>query len=110
MGQQSFKRLILTSRPAGRPTLLLANGTHARVVQELMRHSDIRLTTRLYTDASQLPLAAGLAALPSFGLPKLPELDAQKDAQIYAQTAVQGVPAVSRPVMPASEREGLQSA
>ena len=30
-------------------TLLLASGAHARVVQELMRHSDIKLTTKLYT-------------------------------------------------------------
>ncbi len=31
-----------------------------------MRHSDLKLTTNLYTDSSQLPLAAGVAMLPGF--------------------------------------------
>lgn len=37
-------------------TMLLAHGTPVRVVQELMRHSDIKLTTGNYTDATQLPM------------------------------------------------------
>ncbi|HWA09558.1 MAG TPA: tyrosine-type recombinase/integrase [Opitutaceae bacterium] len=45
-------------------TTMLANGVHPIVVKELMRHSDLKLTTNLYTDASQLPLAKGVAALP----------------------------------------------
>ncbi len=45
-------------------TTLLANGVHPIVVKELMRHSDLKLTTNLYTDSSQLPLAQGVAALP----------------------------------------------
>jgi integrase len=49
-------------------TTLLANGVSPRVAMELMRHSDIKLTTKLYTDPSQLPLSAGVAALPSFTL------------------------------------------
>ena len=48
-------------------TNLVLSGIHPRVVQELMRHSDIRLTMRLYTDASKLPLKEAVAALPSFG-------------------------------------------
>jgi hypothetical protein len=35
---------------------------------ELMRYSDLKLTMKIYTDASQLPLAASVAALPSFGV------------------------------------------
>jgi hypothetical protein len=30
-----------------------------------MRHSDLKLTMKIYTDVSQLPLAAEIAALPS---------------------------------------------
>lgn len=45
-------------------TTMLANGVHPIVVKELMRHSDLKLTTNLYTDASQLPMAKGVAALP----------------------------------------------
>lgn len=45
-------------------TTLLANGVHPIVVKELMRHSDLKLTTNLYNDPSQLPLAQGISALP----------------------------------------------
>jgi integrase len=48
-------------------TNLVLSGAHPRVAQELMRHSDVRLTMRIYTDASKLPLAAGVAALPALG-------------------------------------------
>ena len=40
-----------------------------RVVMELARHSDIRLTMKVYTDAARLPLAAAVASLPAFKLP-----------------------------------------
>jgi site-specific recombinase XerD len=36
-------------------TNLILSGAHPRVVQTLMRHSDIRMTMKLYTDARQLP-------------------------------------------------------
>ena len=42
-------------------TLLASGGVAPRVAMELMRHSDLKLTTNLYTDSSQLPLAAGVA-------------------------------------------------
>jgi len=48
-------------------TNLVLSGAHPRVVQELMRHSDVRLTMKIYTDASKLPLTEGVTALPSFG-------------------------------------------
>jgi hypothetical protein len=37
-------------------------------VIELMRHCDLKLTMKIYTDVSQLPLAACVAAFPSFGV------------------------------------------
>ncbi len=45
--------------------LLTLNGTAPRVVQELMRHSDMKLTTKTYTDASQLPTGEAIRKLPS---------------------------------------------
>lgn len=53
-------------------TNLLNAGVHPRVVQELMRHSDIKLTMKVYTDPSQLPLAAALEALPMLQIPSAP--------------------------------------
>jgi len=48
-----------------------------RLDSELMRHSDVRLTTKIYTDVTKLPLVERAAALPWFeggnpvqGLPK----------------------------------------
>jgi len=45
-------------------TALVLNGEQPRVVMEAMRHSDLKLTMRLYTDAGQLPVGAALAKLP----------------------------------------------
>jgi len=46
-------------------TMLNGAGVGPRVAQELMRHSDMRLTMKEYTDTNLLPLSAGLALLPS---------------------------------------------
>ncbi len=59
-------------------TMLSAAGISPRVAMELMRHSDIRLTMRIYTDSSQLPLAAEVSKLPSFGNT---QMHTQGDAQ-----------------------------
>jgi hypothetical protein len=40
-----------------------SRGTPAEL-EAAMRHSDLKLTTNMYTDASQLPMAKGVAALP----------------------------------------------
>jgi integrase len=45
-------------------TNLTLGGAQPRVVMELMRHSDIKLTMKIYTDAGQLPLADAVAKLP----------------------------------------------
>ncbi|GAA5143609.1 hypothetical protein GCM10023213_31840 [Prosthecobacter algae] len=50
-------------------TILTLNGKPQREIMELMRHSDMRLTAKVYTDAGQLPLAETVASLP--GLPGL---------------------------------------
>ncbi len=56
-------------------TNLTASGAAPRVVMELMRHSDIKLTMRIYTDAAQLPLTEAVAKLPALDLAQVcPEL------------------------------------
>lgn len=46
-------------------TLLQRSDLSVRQAQELMRHSDARLTTATYTDVNQLGLTAAVARLPS---------------------------------------------
>ncbi len=46
-------------------TMLAVSGAAPRVAQELMRHSDPRLTSKVYTDTGHLPLADAIAKLPS---------------------------------------------
>jgi integrase len=50
-------------------TMLSASGVSPRVAMELMRHSDLRLTMRVYTDAAQLPMISEVEKLPSYALP-----------------------------------------
>jgi hypothetical protein len=45
-------------------TALVLNGEHPRVVMETMRHNDMKLTMKLYTDAGQLLVKAASARLP----------------------------------------------
>jgi integrase len=56
-------------------TLLSASGVTPRVAMELMRHSDLKLTMRIYTDASQLPLSNELKRLPTFEVGKVKKAD-----------------------------------
>jgi integrase len=51
-------------------TNLTLSGAAPRVVMELMRHSDIKLTMKIYTDAGQLPLADAVLKLPGFSVSK----------------------------------------
>ncbi len=48
-------------------TNLMKGKVAPRVAMELMRHSDMRLTAKIYTDAMQLPTAAAIQSLPGFG-------------------------------------------
>ena len=45
--------------------ILMLNGTAHRVAMELMRHRDIKLTMKTYTDAGLLPIASAIERLPS---------------------------------------------
>jgi len=60
-------------------TMLILAGVPHRVVMELMRHSDPRLTTKTYTDAGQLPVGAAVRGLPSLNIPR--PTDSQIDSQ-----------------------------
>jgi len=46
-------------------TNLARAGTSPRIAMEVMRHSDIKLTTKTYTDAGLLPVADAVVKLPS---------------------------------------------
>jgi len=48
-------------------TELVLAGNPPEVVMKLARHSDLRVTMRHYVDARRLPLAEGVARLPTFG-------------------------------------------
>lgn len=59
-------------------------GIGERVRQEFMRHSDLRLTSAVYTDAGQLPTAGAIRALPGFsadGSKTCAQTGAQRGAQ-----------------------------
>lgn len=62
-------------------TNLMVKGVHPRVAQELMRHSELKLTMKTYTDVSQLPVAAALEKLPVLCV----KTDTQKDTQEHTQ-------------------------
>ena len=47
-------------------TLLSLGGASPRVAMEAMRHSDLRLTMKTYTDAGQLPVREAVVSLPDF--------------------------------------------
>jgi len=59
-------------------TNLARAGTAPRVAMEIMRHSDMRLTAKTYTDAGLLPIADAVLNLPSH---VKPIADSQIDSQ-----------------------------
>ncbi len=64
-------------------TLLQANGVPLREAMELMRHSDAKLTTKIYTDAGHLPLRASVLKINTVNSR---QSDTQKDTQKGLQT------------------------
>ncbi len=48
-------------------TMMARSGISQRLVQELMRHSESRLTERVYTDSSRLPTFEAINSLPRIG-------------------------------------------
>ncbi len=62
-------------------TLMHASNVPPRVAMALARHSDLKLTMRVYTDTERLGLDRAMSLLPSFGMPKY---GAQNAAQVGA--------------------------
>jgi len=60
-------------------TALAVAGVHPYVLKEAMRHSDLKLTMKVYTDAAHLPVSAALAKLPWHGLSRGNRLDANHE-------------------------------
>ena len=89
-------------------TNLALAGVHPRVTQELMRHSDINLTMKIYTDVSQLGVASAIEKLPVFGTTngnqlrsviKTDELsDRENDTQIHTHFVCTDLHAASQRV------------
>ena len=62
-------------------TMLTLAGVGQRTVMELMRHSDMRLTAKTYTDANMLPVSDAVALLSAFAAKQAnPQIDPQKSA------------------------------
>jgi hypothetical protein len=64
-------------------TMLTVSGVGERTVIELMRHSDMRLTAKTYTDANMLPISDAMASLMRYAA-------ARHDTQIDALKSVEG--------------------
>ena len=50
-------------------TMLAAKGVSLQASKALMRHSDVKLTLKVYTDESHLPLIQAMDTLPSLSVP-----------------------------------------
>jgi integrase len=62
-------------------TMLTLAGVGQRTVMELMRHSDMRLTAKTYTDANMLPVSDAVALLSAFAAKQEnPQIDPKKSA------------------------------
>jgi len=70
-------------------TWLSVSGVAPRSAMALARHSDLRLTMGVYTDAAQLHLASEMARMPSISLSKNDsQIDSHGDAQRTVATGV----------------------
>ena len=54
-------------------TMMNSVGVAPRVAQALMRHSDIKLTMKNYTDANLLPTASAIYSLPNLAMKTVPQ-------------------------------------
>jgi integrase len=89
-------------------TNLALVGTSPRVAMEIMRHSDMRLTAKTYTDAGLLAVWDKVANLPSFTDPKDSQIDSQ-DSQIDSQNLVRPSPSLSVPVKEVAKLRNMQA-
>jgi len=81
-------------------TNLQKAGVPQRVAQEIMRHSDLKLTAKVYTDTASLHTWSAIEKLPSIG---------GTVSQILYQKLVVGGHPVAAPVTMGSEHEVKQS-
>ena len=84
-------------------TNLALSGTAPRVAMEIMRHSDIRLTSKTYTDAGLLPITDAVAKLPSFTDSSV------KNSQIDSQNSIRMGQVLSVPVEKITNRDELKT-
>jgi hypothetical protein len=107
-GDERGRRVDLHALRTTFGTLLSASDVSPRVAMELMRHSDLKRTMKVYTNASQLPLITEAARLSSF---TFPWSDSKEHSQLHSQEPVvlgsEGSPAVasSRPTTPTQAAE-----
>jgi len=84
-------------------TNLALSGTAPRVAMEIMRHSDMRLTSKTYTDAGLLPIIEAVAKLPSFTDSSV------KNSQIDSQNSIRMGQVLSVPVEKITNRDELKT-
>ena len=84
-------------------TMLTLEGTGQRTVMELMRHSDMRLTAKTYTDAHMLPVSEAVLKLPPLRV-------AKSNSQIDSQGLVPESLSLSENVPPKSQEPKLLTA
>lgn len=58
-------------------TMLARSGVMPQLAMRILRHSDVKITMKHYTDLRLADAARAVAALPSFGVPKAPANQAQ---------------------------------
>lgn len=85
--EQDGRKVVFHSLRHTLATQLARSNVPPRVAMEVMRHSDLRLTMKAYTDASLLPTADVLGILPVYVVPG--------DTQKYTQNSFPPGPAVS---------------
>jgi prepilin-type N-terminal cleavage/methylation domain-containing protein len=83
-------------------TNLARAGTSPRIAMEIMRHSDIKLTTKTYTDAGLLPVSDAVINLPSLLAAKAPS------TQIGTQSLFRAGPDLSTPDTELDDNELLE--
>ena len=84
-------------------TNLALAGTAPRIAMEIMRHSDMRLTSKTYTDAGLLPITEAVTKLPSF-------IDKSvDDSQIDSQNSIRMGQTLPAPVEKITNRDELKA-
>ena len=92
-------------------TNLALSGTAPRVAMEIMRHSDMRLTSKTYTDAGLLPITNAVTKLPSFTdlLANDSQIDSQSSIRMGQVLSVPVEKITNRDELKATDKQGLMS-